>query len=296
MKWEDLKRSTNIEDLRSQGSGGRMNFGGGRGVNLLIPIIRFLMGTTIGRIVLVIGIIAYFMGFNPLSLLNTTPQPSAKHVVNTQNDDKSAQFVAAVLGQSEEVWGNLYAEQGQRYDQPKLVLFRGSVESGCGFADAQVGPFYCPVDQKVYLDLSFFDELAARHNAPGDFAQAYVIAHEIGHHIQNLEGTLEKAHRAQKTALGKSGANATQVKVELQADCYAGIWAHHTQKSRAVLEEGDIEEALNAASQIGDDTLQKQSQGYIVPDAFTHGTSAQRMEWFKRGYEKGTLESCNTGI
>jgi len=296
MKWEDLKRSTNIEDLRSQSGGGRLNFGGGRGMNLLIPLVRFLMGTNIGRIVLVIGIIAYFMGFNPLSLLNTTTQPSANHAVNPVSDDKSAQFVAAVLGQSEEVWGKLYADEGRAYVQPKLVLFRGSVQSGCGYADAQVGPFYCPMDQKVYLDLSFFDELSARHNAPGDFAQAYVIAHEIGHHVQNLEGTLDKAHRAQKTALGKSNANATQVKVELQADCYAGIWAHHTQKSRAVLEEGDIEEALNAASQIGDDTLQKQAQGYVVPDAFTHGTSAQRMEWFKRGFDKGTLEGCNTGV
>jgi len=296
MKWEDLKRSTNIEDLRSQGSSGRMNFGSGRGLNLLIPIVRFLMGTNIGRIVLVIGIIAYFMGFNPLSLLNTTAQPSVNHAVNPVSDEKSAQFVAAVLGQSEEVWGKLYADEGKIYLQPKLVLFRGSVQSGCGYADAQVGPFYCPMDQKVYLDLSFFDELSARHNAPGDFAQAYVIAHEIGHHVQNLEGTLDKAHRAQKTALGKSNANATQVKVELQADCYAGIWAHHTQKSRAVLEEGDIEEALNTASQIGDDTLQKQAQGYVVPDAFTHGTSAQRMEWFKRGFDKGTLAACNTGV
>jgi len=296
MKWEDLKRSTNIEDLRSQGSSGRMNFGSGRGLNLLIPIVRFLMGTNIGRIVLVIGIIAYFMGFNPLSLLNTTTQPSANHAVNPVSDDKSAQFVAAVLGQSEEVWGKLYADEGKRYVQPKLVLFRGSVQSGCGYADAQVGPFYCPMDQKVYLDLSFFDELSARHNAPGDFAQAYVIAHEIGHHVQNLEGTLDKAHRAQQSALGKASANATQVKVELQADCYAGIWAHHTQKSRALLEEGDIEEALNAASQIGDDTLQKQAQGYVVPDAFTHGSSAQRMEWFKRGYDKGTLGACNTGV
>ena len=296
MKWEDLKRSTNIEDLRSQNGGGRMNFGSGRGMNLLIPLVRFLMGTNIGRVVLVIGIIAYFMGYNPLSLLDTNTQPSAKHAVNPLNDDKSAQFVAAVLGQSEEVWGKLYAAKGEEYVQPKLVLFRGSVQSGCGYADAQVGPFYCPADQKVYLDLSFFDELASRHNAPGDFAQAYVIAHEVGHHVQNLEGTLDKAHRAQKSALGKANANATQVKVELQADCFAGIWAHHTQKSRAVLEEGDIEEALNAASQIGDDTLQKQSQGYVVPDAFTHGTSAMRMEWFKRGFDKGTLEACNTGV
>jgi len=296
MKWEDLKRSTNIEDLRSQSGGGRMNFGGGRGMNLLIPLVRFLMGTNIGRIVLVIGIIAYFMGFNPLALLNTSSQPTAKHAVNPLSEDKSAQFVAAVLGQTEEVWGKLYADEGRAYVQPKLVLFRGSVQSGCGYADAQVGPFYCPVDQKVYLDLSFFDELSARHNAPGDFAQAYVIAHEIGHHVQNFEGTLDKAHRAQQSALGKANANATQVKVELQADCYAGIWAHHTQKSRAILEEGDIEEALNAASQIGDDTLQKQAQGYVVPDAFTHGSSAQRMEWFKRGYDKGTLGACNTGV
>ena len=296
MKWEDLKRSTNIEDLRSQSGGGRMNFGSGRGANLLIPLVRFLMGTNIGRIVLVIGIIAYFMGFNPLTLLNTSTQPTAKHAVNPLSEDKSAQFVAAVLGQTEVVWGKLYADEGRAYVQPKLVLFRGSVQSGCGYADAQVGPFYCPVDQKVYLDLSFFDELSARHNAPGDFAQAYVIAHEIGHHVQNIEGTLDKAHRAQQSALGKANANATQVKVELQADCYAGIWAHHTQKSRAVLEEGDIEEALNAASQIGDDTLQKQAQGYVVPDAFTHGSSAQRMEWFKRGYDKGTLGACNTGV
>jgi predicted metalloprotease len=295
MKWEDLKRSTNVEDLRSQGSGGRMNFGSGRGSNLLIPIIRFLMGTNIGRIVLVIGIIAYFMGYNPLSLLDTQSQTRTNTVVSQSDDDRSAQFVAAVLGQTEEVWTNIFEQQGMTYPKPKLVLFRGSVKSGCGYADAQVGPFYCPADQKVYLDLSFFDELSRRHNAPGDFAQAYVIAHEIGHHVQNQLGTLDKAHSVQERS-SKAKGNSIQVKVELQADCYAGVWAYHTQKERAVLEEGDIEEALNAASQIGDDTLQKQSQGYVVPDAFTHGTSAQRMEWFKRGFDKGTLEGCNTGV
>lgn len=298
MKWEDLKRSTNVEDMRNS-SGGRMNFGGGGGGMMrLIPIAQMLIGTKIGRIILIVGVIAYFMGFNPLALMDssahlTAPQQSS---APAGNDERSAQFVAAVLGETEEVWGSIFTQHNERYQEPKLVLFRGGVESGCGFAEAQVGPFYCPVDQKVYLDLSFFDELASRHNAPGDFAQAYVIAHEIGHHIQNLEGTLDKAHKSQQSALGKSNANATQVKVELQADCYAGIWAHHTQKTRAVLEEGDIEEALNAASQIGDDTLQKQAQGYVVPDAFTHGSSAQRMEWFKRGYDKGTLGACNTGV
>jgi hypothetical protein len=295
MKWEDLKRSTNVEDLRSQGSGGRMNLGSGRGANLLIPIIRFLLGTNIGRVVLVIGVVAYFMGYNPLALLDTQSQTRTNTVVSQSDDGRNAQFVAAVLGQTEEVWTKIFEQKGLTYPKPKLVLFRGSTKSGCGYADAQVGPFYCPVDQKVYLDLSFFDELAQRHNAPGDFAQAYVIAHEIGHHVQNQLGTLDKAHSVQERS-SKAKGNAVQVKVELQADCYAGVWAYHTQKERAVLEEGDIEEALNAASQIGDDTLQKQAQGYVVPDAFTHGTSEQRMEWFKRGFDKGTLESCYTGV
>ncbi|MDD2828120.1 MAG: zinc metallopeptidase [Sulfuricurvum sp.] len=296
MKWEDLKRSSNVEDLRYRGSGGRMNLGSGRGANLLIPIIRFLMGSTIGRIVLVIGAVAYFMGYNPLALLDAQNQTRTNAVVSQSDDERSAQFVAAILGQTEEIWTKIFEQNGMSYPKPKLVLFRGSVKSGCGYADAQVGPFYCPVDKKVYLDLSFFDELSQRHNAPGDFAQAYVIAHEIGHHVQNQLGILDKAHRAQQSDMGKAKANATQVKVELQADCYAGVWAYHTQKERAVLEEGDIEEALNAASQIGDDTLQKQAQGYVVPDAFTHGTSAQRMKWFKRGFAKGTLEGCNTGV
>jgi hypothetical protein len=271
--------------------------GGGGGGRFLGIIIQVLLRTTIGRIILIVGIIAYFLGFNPLSLLDNSSTQSLTRE-QTQNapadpNDKSSQFVAAVLGQTEEVWGEIFSKQNQLYKEPKLVLFRGGINSGCGFAQSQVGPFYCPADQKVYLDLSFFDELSSRHNAPGDFAQAYVIAHEIGHHVQNMTGVLEKAHNAQNI-LSKSKANAVQVNVELQADCYAGLWAHHTQAKRAVLEEGDIEEALNAASQIGDDTLQKQGQGYVVPDAFTHGSAADRMKWFKRGYTQGTLSSCDT--
>lgn len=293
MKWDDFKRSTNVEDLRAQG--GARGFGGGGRMNLLYPIVRLLMGTNIGRIILVIGAVAYFMGYNPLALLDNTVQTPANKPVSSAQEEQSVQFVSAVLGQTEEVWGNLFAQTGRRYVEPKLVLFRGSVESGCGYASAQTGPFYCPRDQKVYLDLGFFDELERSHHAPGDFAQAYVIAHEVGHHVQNLVGTLDKAHSMQQSMSQEKG-NAVQVKVELQADCYAGVWAYHTQHDRAALEEGDIEEALNAASQIGDDTLQKRSQGYVVPDAFTHGSSAQRMEWFKRGYEKGTLEACRTGV
>lgn len=292
MKWNDLKRSSNIEDLRAQGPVRGSGIGGG---NLLGMIIRLLMGSRVGRIILAIGVIAYLMGFDPLSLLDTKTLTPANKSVSQFQEGESADFVAAVLGETEAVWGNIFAERSMHYSEPKLVLFRGSVQSGCGFASAQVGPFYCPNDQKVYLDLSFFDALSQRHNAPGDFARAYVIAHEIGHHVQKLEGSLEKAHAIQQRVSKEKG-NALQVKVELQADCYAGVWAHHTQRERAVLEPGDIEEALNAASQIGDDTLQKQAQGYVVPDAFTHGSSAQRMEWFKRGYEIGTLEACRTGI
>jgi predicted metalloprotease len=287
MKWEDLRRSSNIEDLRSKGPA--RGFGGG-GRNIF-PIVQFLMGTKIGRIILVIGVIAYFLGFNPLSLLDSR-QEAPKTQVTASADNKTAEFVSAVLGQTEDVWHKLFAQEGLRYEEPKLVLFRGSVNSGCGYASSQMGPFYCPNDKKVYLDMSFFDELKRRHNAPGDFAQAYVIAHEVGHHVQNLLGTLDKSHSA-KASSSKTQANAVQVKVELQADCYSGVWAHYL---GAVLEDGDIEEALGAASAIGDDTLQKQAQGYVVPDAFTHGSSADRVKWFKLGYKGGELRSCQTGI
>lgn len=292
MKWDDLRRSSNIEDMRSRGPARGM--GGGRGsMRMLLPVAQFLIGSKVGRIVLVIGVVAYFLGFNPLSLLDSSSGQQRVSQAPSAQEETSAQFVSAVLAQTEDVWKATFAKAGADYREPKLVLFRQSVQSGCGFASAQTGPFYCPNDQKVYLDLNFFDELKRRHNAPGDFAQAYVIAHEIGHHVQNLVGTLNRSHQAKQMARGESKANAIQVKVELQADCYAGIWAHHVHH---LLDEGDIEEALNAASAIGDDTLQRQAQGYVVPDAFTHGSSKQRMQWFQQGYQSGELRACQTGI
>jgi len=293
MKWEDNRESSNIEDRRNSSNYGSR----GRGSNMiaLLPIAKMLLGTKIGRIVLVVGVIAYFLGFNPLSLLDSSSSTSLEtKVVNQKTDDKSARFVSAVLAQTEDIWSEVFKKYGSSYIEPKLVLFRGSTKSGCGFASAQTGPFYCPSDKKVYLDLSFFDELASRHNAPGDFAQAYVIAHEVGHHVQNIIGTLDKVQKAKQNFRSEKKSNALQVKVELQADCYAGLWAHYSKEIFSSLEEGDIEEALNAASAIGDDNLQKQAQGYIVPDAFTHGTSSQRMSWFKKGFNNTSLEDCNT--
>lgn len=298
MKWEDNRRSSNIEDRRDESS---MNFGSktsGSSMAMLLPIIKMLIGTKIGRIILVIGVVAYFMGYNPLSLLNlSNPQSSSanssKSTLNNEKDERSAQFVSAVLAQTEDIWSEVFKKYNSNYAQPKLVLFRGSVKSACGFASSATGPFYCPSDQKVYLDLSFFDELAKRHDAPGDFAQAYVIAHEVGHHVQNITGIIPKVHKA-KQGISKVKANALQVKVELQADCYAGLWAHYSQKNFDSLEEGDLIEALNAASAIGDDTLQKKAQGHVVPDAFTHGSSSDRMKWFKKGFQSGDLQVCNT--
>lgn len=290
MRWEDERQSSNIEDRRHQSSR-RAGFSGGS-IGALIPIARFLLRSNIGRIVLVVGAIAYFMGFNPLALLDGGGQKVS--VANEQKDNQTAAFVSTVLATTEDVWTKIFSERGARYAKPTMVLFRGATQSGCGFASKQTGPFYCPRDHKVYLDLSFFDELQRRHDAPGDFAQAYVIAHEIGHHVQNLAGTLDKVHARQQVS-GKSAANKLQVKVELQADCYAGVWAHYIDKDKGLLEQGDIKEALNAANAIGDDTLQKQSQGFVVPDSFTHGSSQQRMEWFQRGFQGGTLESCQTG-
>ena len=294
MKWEDNRRSSNVEDKRGESG---VNFGSNQkgSMMMLLPIIKMLIGTKIGRIVLVIGVIAYFMGYNPLALLNLeqTSNTSSNQVVNSVEDDKNAQFVSAVLAQTEDIWSEVFKKHGATYKEPKLVLFRNSVKSGCGFASSQTGPFYCPSDQKVYLDLSFFDELAKRHDAPGDFAQAYVIAHEIGHHVQNITGTIDKVHKA-KQGVSQTAANALQVKVELQADCYSGIWAYYSKKNFNSLEEGDIQEALRAASAIGDDTLQKRGQGYVVPDSFTHGSSKDRMTWFNTGFTTGMLASCNT--
>jgi len=294
MKWEDNRESSNIEDRRNSSNYGSR----GRGGNMmaLLPIAKMLLGTKIGRIILVIGVIAYFFGFNPLALLDSSVSPSSTQskVINKNEDDRSARFVSAVLAQTEDIWSEVFKKHGATYQMPKLVLFRGSTRSGCGFASAQIGPFYCPADKKIYLDLSFFDELAKRHDAPGDFAQAYVIAHEVGHHVQNIVGTLDKVQKAKQNFRSEKKSNALQVKVELQADCYSGLWAHYSKKNFNSLEEGDIQEALNAASAIGDDTLQKKAQGYVVPDAFTHGSSAQRMKWFKKGFNQATLEACNS--
>jgi predicted metalloprotease len=227
-------------------------------------------------------------GFNPLSLLGINRTPAAP--VTQAEDDKNAAFISTVLASTEDVW----KQELPGYREPVMVLYRGGTQSGCGFANSAVGPFYCPADQKVYLDLSFFDELSNTHNAPGDFAQAYVLAHEIGHHIQNLQGTLAKVQQAKQQWSNTQKANTLQVRVELQADCYAGAWAYHAHTRFDILEEGDVEEALRAASAIGDDTLQRKSTGTVRPDAFTHGSASQRVEWFRKGLRSGDIRQCNT--
>lgn len=292
MRWEDNRRSSNIEDRRgeTQNFGSKTNAGN---IGALLPILRMLIGTKIGRIVLIVGAVLYFgFGLNPLSLMDGTASSNqSNQVIDQKADDRSAQFVSAILAQTEDIWRDIFKEHNMRYQDAKLVLFRGGVKSACGFANSQLGPFYCPVDSKVYIDLSFFDELAKKYKAPGEFAQAYVIAHEIGHHVQNLVGTLSQVHQA-KQSLNKTKQNALQVNVELQADCYAGIWAHYSKSRFDSLEEGDFEDGLRAASAIGDDTLQKQAQGYVVPDSFTHGTSKQRMDALKKGFYSGDMQVC----
>lgn len=263
--------------------------GGGRGR-------RVIGGGGLGTIMLVIFL--YFMGVSPseiLGLLSSESQPSRPAA--TQPADPQTQerkdFVSVVLADTEDVWHEIFQQHGKSYLEPKLVLFDGEVSSACGFAGAASGPFYCPGDQNLYLDLTFFDQLARELNAPGDFAQAYVIGHEVGHHVQNQLGVLNEVSR-RKRSLSEAEANALQVRVELQADYYAGVWAHNAQKRFQILEPGDIQEALQAASSIGDDTLQKQARGYVVPDSFTHGTSEQRVRWFKKGFERGDLEGGDT--
>ena len=282
MKLDDSRRSDNVEDDRGSGSGV------GRGA-----------GIGIGTIVVVV--IGYFMGVSPatlLSLLNggdpqavTAPAP-ADSTTGAANDPQ-VDFVKAVLGETEDVWGAYFRESGKTYVRPKLVLFSGQVASACGFASAAAGPFYCPGDQKVYIDLAFYRQLATEFGAPGDFARAYVIAHEVGHHVQNLLGITGKADQAEQRA-GRVGANHVSVQIELQADCFAGVWAAQANNARKILEPGDLESGLKAASSVGDDTLQKREQGTVVPDSFTHGTSAQRVGWFRRGFDSGKIGNCDT--
>jgi predicted metalloprotease len=252
------------------------------------------LGGGIGGIVILV--IALLMGKNPLEYINVNQvdQTQSYEQGTSAAADEYAAFVKVVLKDTEDVWNKLFTEQlNGNYQEPVLVLFSGSDQSGCGFASAATGPFYCPADQQVYIDLSFYDQLKTRFGAPGDFAMAYVVAHEVGHHVQYLLGTSEKVHRAQQN-LSEKEANELSVMLELQADFYAGVWAHHAQEMNNILEEGDIEEALQAANAIGDDRLQRESQGYVVPDAFTHGTSEQRMFWFKKGFETGDLREGNT--
>jgi len=247
--------------------------------------------------VIVLAIVAYFMGIDPMQILQLAETPAVSvpnsPSMSSELEDETAQFVATILADTEDTWHHLFQEMGQTYREPKLVLFRNSVQSACGFNTAATGPFYCPGDDKVYLDLSFFDELARRFQAPGDFAQAYVVAHEVGHHIQNILG-ISKQVQAQRGKISQEAYNQLSVRLELQADFLAGVWAHHTHERHDILEGGDIEEALRAASAIGDDRLQKQSRGYVQPETFTHGTSEQRVRWFNKGLETGDLKQGDT--
>jgi uncharacterized protein len=291
VRWRGRRQSENIEDRR--GRGGFRPTGFGRGAR--IPVGRAGGGIGIGGLIVLVVVMLVF-GINPIQLLEDGP------VVSTEErgpagqagsgSDEMRDFVAVVLAETEEVWTRIFAENGQQYREPTLVLFSGQVRSACGFAGAASGPFYCPADERLYIDLAFYEELRRRFRAPGDFAQAYVIAHEVGHHVQNLLGTLSEFHR-QRQALPEQEANQLSVRVELQADCFAGIWASRTDE-RGLLEEGDIDEALNAAAQIGDDMIQRRTQGYVVPEAFNHGSSQQRRSWFARGFEAGSLEACDT--
>lgn len=278
MDWEKGRRSTNVEDRRGRRVAGPV-VGGGIGAILLAVVVTLLGGDPSVVLEQLDG------GGDPYSQTSQPTQGAA--------NDEMAEFVSVVLADTEDTWGEIFRQSGSQYVEPKLVLFSGRVESACGLASAATGPFYCPRDQKVYIDLSFYNDLKNKYNAPGDFAQAYVIAHEIGHHVQNLLGISGEVQSLQRR-VSEPQANDLSVRLELQADCFAGVWGHHADRSRQILEQGDVEEAINAAAAIGDDRLQSQSQGYVVPDSFTHGSSAQRARWFKQGLATGDPDKCNT--
>jgi predicted metalloprotease len=271
VRWDDLRQSTNIEDVRG-------STGGGAGL-------RFGVGGTLLALAA-----SYFFGVDPrliMGLLSALPtQSSVSSAPSGTPHDEQGRFIAAVLGETEDAWGAIFQAQGLRYVPPTLVLYRGQMRSACGSANSAVGPFYCPADRKVYLDLDFYQQLADEFQAPGLFAQAYVLAHEVGHHVQNLLGIAARVHAAQ--------ANQLSVKLELQADCYAGVWARNADETKHILEQGDVAAALRAAAAVGDDTLQKRAQGYVVPESFTHGTAAQRVSWFRRGLDGGSIADCDT--
>lgn len=281
MLWQKGRRSDNV--VSSSGGGARRLGGAG--------------GMGIGGIVIVC-LISWALGKNPLEVLSLLMQdgggPAQTQTETAPPSTQTTEFVRAILGSTEDVWTRVYSQAGGQYKQPRLVLFQGGVNSACGMANSAVGPFYCPGDQQVYLDTSFFDELSNRFQAAGDFARAYVIAHEVGHHVQNLMGVMRKSEQLQRQGVPMEGATGLSVRQELQADCFAGVWANQAQAQLQWLEKGDVESALAAATAIGDDKLQKQSRGYVVPDSFTHGSSAQRVRWFRLGLERGDINACDT--
>lgn len=279
MRWKTGRRSSNVEDRRgSRLTGGRAK-GGGIGIILL-------------------ALVGMYFGIDPSVILNSNlvdggggVQQSTMQI--SPAEDRLADFVSVVLADTEDTWDAIFREGGAQYERPNLVLFTGAVESACGYAQSATGPFYCPADRKVYIDLAFYNDLKNNLKAPGDFAQAYVIAHEVGHHVQNLLGISSKV-QAQRSRLSQADYNKLSVKLELQADCFAGVWANHANRVRNIVEPGDVEEALNAASMIGDDNLQRRSSGHVVPDSFTHGSSKQRVQWFREGLNNGSVNGCNT--
>jgi predicted metalloprotease len=290
MKWEGNRESDNVEDRRDGGGGGGGGLGGligGRGIGIGTIVIALLGG--------------WAFGINPLTILSLLSGGGAPTAQVQQQapahkppaDDRMARFVSTVLADTEDVWTDVFAKGGATYQDPRLVLFRGATQTACGAGQAAMGPFYCPADRKVYIDLGFYETLKNQLGAPGEFAQAYVIAHEVGHHVQNLLGISGKMEQM-RAKVSPVQYNALSVRLELQADCFAGVWAHHAQNARQILENGDIESAMNAAAKIGDDALQKQSQGRVVPESFTHGTSAQRTRWFNNGLQNGSVKGCDT--
>ena len=290
MRWKQGRRSDNVEDMRSA-SPPSMAMGG---VSAIARILPFLLRTKSGRTILIIGVLVYFgakfMGVDLLQLGAPPGSVGTNSQELSARDQELADFVSVVLADTESTWQLEFQKLGMTYQEPKLVLFRNAVNSACGYAQSAMGPFYCPGDKKLYIDLAFYEDMKNKLGAPGDFAQAYVIAHEVGHHVQNLLGTSTQVAQAQQQS-SKEQANQLSVKLELQADCYAGIWGYYADSERQMLEKGDIEEALNAASAIGDDKLQQQAGGVVRPESFTHGTSKQRVAWFKRGFEQGKVEA-----
>ncbi|MFC7064500.1 neutral zinc metallopeptidase [Brucella rhizosphaerae] len=307
MRWQGRRQSDNVEDVRGEqsgGLGGGLGRGGGLGGGMGGPGFRIVRGGGISGILILV--VMFFVlrafGIDPLPLLfgdgsinsTQTQQSSGRTAAEGGKvaNDEATQFARTILAETEDVWSGIFQSRGQTYTPPTMVLFSDGVRSACGMASSASGPFYCPGDRKLYLDLTFFNELANRFGASGDFANAYVISHEVGHHVQNLLGILPRFNQMRQQ-MSPAEANQMSVRVELQADCFAGVWGYYTDQ-KGILEAGDLEEAINAAHQIGDDTLQKKSQGYVVPESFNHGTSAQRAKWFQRGFESGKIESCDT--